>query len=386
MNTWTLSGSDLVGFLDETAASPAMGSPLLGLEAPPRQGRPPSVDNRPALADALARIVRPDVVLGMVLYAPAREPEYSWFYAHEGDAGFAFHRDDGDDRHEIAWPMDRYVLLESSQAVLSSELLPKGGGTALVLDRNEFEAMAAIVDVMQENALVGLLYRDPSREMRFSENDIVATCNLSRQSPDPRWMVPRATLFAPIGLSFSEESVRGGLESLVRSGLAAREGGFYSPGSELGLACSLLGVCNGLCAMSVRRKRRARDDGSGWDHTHFAGMRGADGSLWLFEFTNIESDAFEVELTSVSESVMHGYFKAAVSSGRVPSRPTGDAPGEAPAKEEPPRLDQPAAAPSRAAHAPESTGARYCRRCGAPLPSGAGFCSACGEEVRKPPR
>ncbi len=361
MNTWTLSGSDLVGFLDETAASPAMGSPLLGLEAPPRQGRPPSVDNRPALADALARIVRPDVVLGMVLYAPAREPEYSWFYAHEGDAGFAFHRDDGDDRHEIAWPMDRYVLLESSQAVLSSELLPKGGGTALVLDRNEFEAMAAIVDVMQENALVGLLYRDPSREMRFSENDIVATCNLSRQSPDPRWMVPRATLFAPIDLSFSEESVRGGLESLVRSGLAAREGGFYSPGSELGLA-------------------------SGWDHTHFAGMRGADGSLWLFEFTNIESDAFEVELTSVSESVMHGYFKAAVSSGRVPSRPTGDAPGEAPAKEEPPRLDQPAAARSRAAREPEATGPRFCRRCGAPLPAGAGFCSACGEEVRKPPR
>ncbi len=347
MNTWTLVDSDILHLLSEAQIRPTTGSPLGALESTVHPGRPAEEEHRTALLNALIRIAQPDIEIGMVLYTPAEEPEFSWFYAREGDASLAYHRDNGNNRHEITGPVDRYLLLESSLAVLSSELVCRRQGATLVLDRKEFEAMAAISDVIQENALVSLLHREPSREMRFGDNDILTTCNSSMQSPDVRWMVPRAALLAPISLSFSEDNVRSGLLSLIRRGWAAKENGFYNPGVDLSRACSHLSVCEGLCAMSVRRKAHQGGGRPGWNHQHFAGLRGADGSLWLFEFSNITSDAFEVELSCVSDSIVHEHLKTAVLSGGTPVEPVKV----------------------------------FCSQCGAPLRSNSHFCSACGHQA-----
>ena len=356
MNTWTLVDSDILRLLSEAQIRPTTGSPLGTLESTTHPGQPTEEEHRTTLLETLTRIAQPDIEIGMVLYAPAEEPEFSWFYAREGDANLAYHRNDGNNRHEITGPVDRYLLLESSLAVLSSELVSRREGATLVLDRREFEAMAAISDVMQENSLVGLLHRDPSREVRFSDDDIVTTCNASMQSPDVRWMVPRTALLAPISLSFSEDNVRSGLLSLIRRGWAAKENGFYKPGVDLSLACSHLSVCEGLCAMSVRRKAHQGADRPGWDQQHFAGIRGADGSLWLFEFSNITSDAFEVELTCVSDSIIHEHLKTAVLSG-------GTSAGSAMESED------------------DRTKTAFCSQCGASLRSNSHFCSDCGHQA-----
>ena len=114
-------------------------------------------------------------------------------------------------------------------------------------------------------------------------------------------MVPRVELISPVGLRFSDEDLRQGLESLVAGDLLARRDDRFAPTPPLGLVCSRLAAAAGMSALSTQRRQRL---------SHFAALRAADLSLWLLDFSDVTADEFNVQITSLAQAEMYTRLKA----------------------------------------------------------------------------
>lgn len=367
MNTWTIPDAVLAQLLQEAKLEPAAGSPLRGLDFAHQEKGLPQIENTTALLEGLAHIARPQTILGTVLYTMPGEPEFSWFYGSHEQPFYAFHENDENVGHNLAWPVDGRMILQASSSILSSEMLPENSDAATLLRRPEFEAMAAIIDTIQERSLINVLHRRPAEPTRFTEEEVLESCRRSRQSADLRWMVPRASVFAPIALDFSDEGIRQGLEALQSSGQLFAAEGHFEPGADFAQVCSMLSGCEGLSAISRRSLRQNRDGKLAWDLTHFAGYQGSGASLWLFEFSGISADEFDVEINCIGESFLYERLKK----GILPNGP--DVEHVAEARGEP--------GPSRSPDQVSEPRPPQCPECGGPLRLNARFCSRCGHQL-----
>ena len=308
MNTWTLPEALLAHMLAEADLKPATGSQLRSLNPARGDQGNPAVENAPALREGLACLARPRTILGTALYGPPDPPEYSWFFGGDGQPSYAFHEIGGDGDHTVVWPIDGHLVVHTSRSILSSEVPPARCGVTLLLSRREFETLAVLLDLFQEKSLSGMMHRRLSGPVGFTDKELVACCQRGGMSSDLRWMVPRASMFAPIELEFSADSIRHGLRSLLDKGLLFHREGLFGLSADLAEACSFLSVCDGVVAMSSRR----RQGRASWDLTHFAGYQGMEGSLWLFEFMDISAGEFEVQINCIGENDLYERLKACV--------------------------------------------------------------------------
>ncbi|MBN2199002.1 MAG: zinc ribbon domain-containing protein [Candidatus Aminicenantes bacterium] len=344
MNTWNLKETDIYYLLRDSNLEPIPGSPLSGLEPAARSAELTPVKDKPGLIQALYRLARPETVLGMATFSPPDEPAFSWFYGSAEDGNFAFHETSEDGGHEIGWPADGFLILRSLQAPLALEKFAEKEDISLALDRAGFETVAVLSDWLQEVNLLSLLRREAPREMTFRETELLECCDRTRDSQDYRWMVPRSRLISPIGLDFSDDDIRLGLESLLAGRLLIRRDGVLSLSTSLGLACSRLAAVSGMSALSTQRQGTL---------SHVVALRIAGIALYLAEFRDIAADDFAVKITSVSQTDIYQRFKAGVglSDPRKPAAP------------------------------PEK---KYlCPSCGNALRAGARFCAKCGYRLEK---
>jgi len=369
MKTWNLKETDLFHLLKESNLEPGDGSPLGDLKPSARSAKLAPVEDRSGLLEALARLTRPEVILGLVTFSSPEEPGFSWFYGSAKDGNYAFHEPAEDGRHEISWPVDGFLLLRSLQAPLAMEKSTKKEDISLVLDRSGFETLAAIADWLQEKNLVALLNRRMPQAETFEEIELLECCDRSRNSQDLRWMVPRALLVSPISLRFSDDNLRQGLESLLAGDLLTRRNGLFALTPTLGLVCSRFAAASGVSALSTQRlQRRRQRENEEWDLTHFAAIRIADRSLWLVEFSDISADEFSVKITSVAQPDMYHHLKAGLG---LPGNQGSPEP-PAPARREPTRE-----------HESAKEKEFRCPSCGSELRPDARFCAKCGYRLAK---
>ena len=365
MKTWNLKETDLFHLLRESNLEPGAGSPLGGLKPSARSAKLAPVEDKPGLVEALSRLTKPEVVLGTVIFSPPEEPEFSWFYGSSKDGNYAFHGPAEDGGHEISWPVDGFLLLRSLQAPLAMEKLAEKEEISLVLDRSGFESLAVLADLVQEKNLLALLRREMPQEATFEEIELLECCDRSRNSQDLRWMVPRALLISPIGLRFSDEALRQGLESLLAGDLLTRRDGVFALTPTLGLACSRLAATSGMSALSTQRLQRL---------SHFAALRIADLGLWLVEFSDITADEFNVRITSVAQTDMYRRLKAGL---RMPENQRSAGPPTPPPREV---TSRPEAARKQE---PVKEKQAHCPSCGSELRAEARFCAKCGHRLAK---
>ncbi len=353
MNRWTLKSAELVHWLREGGIRPIPGSPLGDVEALPHSVMLTPVERPADLSRALGVLAEPEVICGVMTFAPPDEPAYAWYYGDGREAGLAYHGTTADGGREIVWPVDAPWLLRSAGAPLGLAAGASGDGTSLVFDKDGFEALAVAADLTQEMSLRALLKRQGFSGTAFGESEFMECARRSAGSDDLRWTAPRFRLVAPVDLSFGEAGLRRGLRSLEAGDLVRRTGGAYELSASMGFVCAQMAATSGLTALSVRRKGEGAAAGGpgGWTVGHVAAAR-AGAALWLFEFSRMSADGFEVRMTSAGPDVIYGRLKAGLGWGE-------------------------AAPPAR----PQDR-ARFCRQCGGTLRPGAAFCPRCGGALK----
>jgi hypothetical protein len=382
MNRWTLTTSDIAQLIRNAKIEPWLGSPFRRLEIPPQSSAASTTQTTPEMLEAVSKIARPEVVLGLVNYPP-EEPEFSWFYGISKDQEFTQYQEKDVDGYEITWPIKVQGLFDTIESCLALDQPAVTQEISLHLDRNGFETLAAIVDIIQEDALVAFLNRMPSPPSRFDAVSLMECCYRTLGQTDLRWMVYRVKFISPIDLTPSLEDIGEGLESLREKGLLLQNGYHYSPTKRFGLICSLFGACNGFCSLSTRR--RVPLGQNVWDQQHMAALRGIN-SLWLLEFTDITSADFTVRVSDVTPGLLGDRLRTGLllRKTQVASPP--------PPKERP--TTKPALQPevSRMSSPPPSPGSSAqikpppqmevrCTKCGATLSANSKFCTKCGAPV-----
>jgi hypothetical protein len=347
MKSWTLSGSQIFALLEESKIQPGPGSPFRDTGPASKKTKSRTIENKEELIGALTQVARPAEILGMVVYVPPGEPDYTWFYSSEEDMNCVLYREAAGNEHFFVWPVDRYLLLKTLYTPLMSDGMGESENIAFVIDRNGLEALAAIVDHTLEMGLLALLNRKIPPEAEFETEELMVSCNRSLQSTDLRWMIPRTMLLSPIRLAFSEQNILDGLQSLVERDLVEQQDSLFSLSPALSLTCALLGQCSGISALSTRYKSETKKgrSGNGWKLHHLAGIKGGLDRLWLLRFKDISSEEFDVEISCVNQKDMYEGLREGV-------------------------------------FAPKQI--KYCSDCGAALKSKAEFCSKCGHpQARK---
>lgn len=356
MPRWTLATNEILDLLNREVIKPWIGSPWHSLKPGPKkaQGFLDTSDG-PELREALLRIARPEIMQGVLQFPP----EFSgvhWFYSLAGEAKLAAYSRDQNDHHVLAWPVLASELVQAMEASLALPAPAVVDGFALILNRGGCEALAAIVDLLQEEILKAVLDRRPPPELRFSIQDLQECLLRSSQSLDLRWMVQRFKHLAPTPLQNNIGDLEAGLKTLVNQQMLVQEDRIYLATPRFYVACSLLSGSSGLCALNTRKLVLKNGEPLAWERLHMGALRGI-GSLWLFEFSDISADDFSVKLGDITSGLLHERLQA----GIIPYVNKAAAP--LPLKERPGEVK------------------KMCLSCGAELGPAAVFCSACGRKV-----
>ena len=384
MNRWTLTTSDIAQLIRNANIEPWLGSPLRHLNFPTQSLAASIMQMTPEMLEAVSKIARPEVVLGLV-NCPPEEPEFSWFYGPSGGQNFALFQERDVDGHEITWPINGQDLFETVESTLALDQTSVSQGISFSLDRNGFETLAAIVDIIQEDALVAFLNRMPSPPSRFDAVSLMECCYRTLQQTDLRWMVYRVKFISPIDFVPSLEKISEGLESLREKGLLVQNGYQYSLTKRFGLICSLLSACNGFCGLSTRRRIPLPIGESVWDQQHMAALRGIN-SLWLLEFTDITSTDFTVRVSDVTSNLLRDRLCAGLllPKTQVASLPpTKERPTTKPVPQPETSSVPPPPPPPRSSSQikPPPRMEVHCTQCGATLSTNSKFCTQCGTPV-----
>lgn len=381
MTKWTFTSAEVVKLLRDAHLEPWLGSPLRRLGHPTGSSAPSLTQTTPEMLEALSRIARPEVVFGLVNSSP-EEPEFSWFYGASGGQHFALYQEKDVDGYHVTWPINGQDLFETVESSLALDQPAVNQEISFLLDRNGFETMVAIIDIMQEDALVAFLNRMPSPVSRFDAVSLMECCYRTLHETDLRWMVYRVKFISPTDFIPSVENISEGLESLREKNLLVQNGYQYSPTKRFGLICSLLSACNGFCGLSTRRRVAQPIGESIWDQQHIAAFRGMN-SLWLLEFTDITSADFAVKVSDVTSSQMIDRLCAGllmpktqtesppVLKARPVIKPASIPEVSMTSSPPPPR------SPSPEIKVPTRMEAR-CPKCGATLSPNSKFCTRCG--------
>jgi hypothetical protein len=354
MNKWILKSADIESILQRIQITPWDGSPFCHLPAAAPQPGPAIMDSED-LGKAVEAISRPDVVMGLIHWPPLYS-DASWFYGAGGDAPFAYVKA-SDGAFEISWPVEKNHLVNVVETVLSIKDPLTLDGFALSLDLNGLGAFSTIVDLIQEGALISALNRRPPSPALFDADALLSCFERGNCEIDLRWMVQRMQFMSPVKLSLGREGLDKSLHEFERQGFIVKEGALYRPMSSFYTACTLLGSCSGLCALSMRCRNGSAGTAT-WDRQHISAMRGM-GSLWLFEFADVTAKDCKVTIGDVNADLLRERVMSAV---MISCR-----------KEAPPvPKEKPGAAK------------QSCPSCGAGLPAAAKFCSACGQKTETP--
>ncbi len=384
MTKWTFTSAEILKLLRDAHLEPWLGSPLRRLGHPTQDSATSLTKTNPEMLEALSRIARPEVVLGLINYPP-EEPEFSWFYGASGGQRFALYQEEDVDGYHVTWPINGQDLFEAVQSSLVLDQRAVNQEISFLLDRNGFETMAAIIDIIQEDALVALLNRMPTPVSRFDAVSLMECCYRTLHQTDLRWMVYRVKFISPTDFVPSLQNISAGLESLREKNLLVQNGHQYSPTKRLGLICSLMSACNGFCGLSTRRRVAQPVGESVWDQQHIVALRGMD-SLWLLEFTDITSEDFAVKVSDVTSSQMRDRLHA----GLLISKTQGETPPvlkAGPVTKPALTLEVSMASSSPPSHRPSSEIKAptrievHCPKCGATLSPDSKFCTRCGSPV-----
>ena len=400
MPQWTLTTTEIQALLRRENIVAWMGSPLLSPESVPnREPVSKNLPNEPELCEALLRIARPEIMQGVLQFPPDFSGVH-WFYGQAGDTRLASHGRDQNNRHIMTWPIaDREVVqaMETSLAVQEPAVV---NGFALVLNRGGLEALAGIVDLLQEEILKAALKRQPPPELRFTAQELRECLQRGSQGLDLRWMVQRLKCLAPVPFKSDPAGLEKGLQELVKQQMLSWENSHYRPVPRFYAACSLLCGGSGLCALNTRRLVLQAGKPLTWEHLHTAALRGS-GSLWLFEFSDMEADDFSVKLGDVTAGLLHERLMAGLSIKKksfVPEPPAAAKIRSCPqcglalkaeaefcpvcAKKSKP-VSAPATGPVQATRPVKAASETVtCGQCGTALASGSKFCIQCGAAVK----
>lgn len=312
MPAWRLTTAEVSQLLRGAGLEPRLGSPFLAIEATEEVAEV-ALPGSPELLGALNRLARPDVVLS-VLAHPPDEPTPSWLYGLEADERLALYQAAGAERHLLSWPVGGALLIEHLEAPLD---LPEPAHTedfSVCVDRCGFQALAAIVDLAQENTLLALLDRQGPPYPGFDPSSAVECYQRGLGTGDLRWMVPRARVVSPAPLSCAAGDVERGLETLIGNGSLTRRGKQCAPSPAFARACSLLGGCSGFSVLSTRRWGGQAAEEGAWTLSHVAAARGIQ-SLWLLEFSDVAAADFVVRVGDTTASALDARFQAGVLGG-----------------------------------------------------------------------
>lgn len=355
MTEWMFTAEELSLVMGDAELEPWLGSPFLRM-APVSDdsGTAIAPETTPEMIEAIRRIARPESVLGLVVYPPD-DPATSWFYGD--DAGYAlFH--ETEDGCRVVWPLDELELLDVVIEPLDLPTPTSGFEFSLAMDRSGFEALAAVVDMAQENGLLGFLHRDDPPELSFDTSDLLACWERGMASANLEWMIHRAGALSPVALAPSGEGLARGVQALAEQEALVADNGLWRATPVFAMFCSMLGACNGLAALSTRT--RSPEDGA-WRLEHLAATRCTEG-IWLFDFADISSTDFSLTLRDIPAGELYERLCGAVPAGERTREP-----------EEPP--------PPESVSAPAEE--RSCPGCGALLKPDASFCSGCGAPVQQ---
>lgn len=346
------SAVELATLLGQLGLQPITESPLINI-MPLSVSKDASQSISHWQREAIECLAHPEIQLKLVYCTPPEPALIAAYYGIDRDADFVLHEQHIGGTHRLAYPVDAFSLFETGSTALQLQHPAETSGFTLVMDSTAFQAMAGIVDLIQEHTLNRMLERKlPAAELSFSADDIAGCCARSLETLDNRWMVPRAILASPLELSFQETDIQQGLEWLCDAGALRKEGKQFGLTSVFSLVCSRLISCSGLFAVSTQKREANQRD---WLHEHFAGLR-CSGSLWQLEFFDITANDFKVTLLDVTPQMLYGRLNAAL----FPQTESPDTSGE------------PRAEPPKQVHCPQ---------CNAILKAGKKFCTQCGAAV-----
>lgn len=388
MSKWAFTSAEIGHLLRNANIEPWLGSPLRRLNFPTQSSAASTTQTTPEMLEAVSRIARPEIVLGLV-NSPPEEPEFSWFYGPSGGQTFALYQERDVDGYHITWPINGQDLFETIESSLALDQTSVNQGISFFLDRNGFETLVAIIDIIQEDALVAFLNRMPSPPSRFDAVNLMECCYRTLQQTDLRWMVYRVKFISPIDFVPSLENISEGLESLREKGLLVQNGYQYSLTKRFGLICSQLSACNGFCGLSTRRRIPLPTGESVWDQQHMAALRGIN-SLWLLEFTDITSTDFTARVSDVTSNLLRDRLctglllpKTQVASPPSPEERPATKPAPQP---EASRVSPPPPPPRSSPQIkPSPRMEMHCTKCGAILSPNSKFCTKCGAPVGTAP-
>jgi len=359
-NRWTFTEEEIGRLLHKGKIEPWAGSPLILLE-PSSTGEPASVKTEEIeeVNNALLRVARPDIILG-ILHYPPEAPEVTWFYGAAGDKCFAAQRKGQNNDHHIVWPVCEQSLVKVLEAAVAINEPATIDGFSLSLNRAGFETLVTIVDFIQEETLFAAMNRQQPRLVDFNFVDLFECYKRSLLGIDLRWMVQRAKLFSPSRVMPEPEYLKIGINALTEQQMLISRDNRYSPTQRFFTACSLMGASSGFCALSTRRRQSQPDGKVIWDHQHIAALRGI-GSLWLFEFTHITTSDFTVKLGDVTPSLLHERLQAGMLTFE--------------------KRIEPSVIPPPSPSPPVIPDVIQCPHCGTQLSPGNKFCTNCGREI-----
>lgn len=400
MPQWTLTTTEIQALLRRENIVAWMGSPLLNPEpVPDRELVSKILPNAPELREALLRIARPEIMQGVLQFPPDFSGVH-WFYGQAGDTRLAGHGRDQSGRHVMAWPITDQEVVQAMETSLAVQAPAVVDGFALALNCGGLEALAGIVDLLQEGILKAALDRRPPPEFHFTAKELGECLQHGSQGLDLRWMVQRLKCLAPVPLKNDPSGLEKGLQNLVKQQMLSRKNSHYRPVSRFYAACSLLCGGSGLCALNTRRLVLQAGKPLAWERQHTAALRGI-GSLWLFEFSDMNADDFSVKLGDVTAGLLHERLMAGLSIKKksfVPEPPAAAKIRSCPqcglalqsaaefcpvcAKKSKP-FSAPATGPVQATRPVKAASETVtCGQCGTALASGSKFCIQCGAAVK----
>lgn len=260
------------------------------------------------LMELLPPVVSPDIVLGLI-HTPPERPEVAWFYGHFSDNRLTAHRHNEKGEHLFVGPFTDETLTSVLAAAVDLDAPAMGLDLWVELGRSGFEAFAAVVDLLQEEALEAALNRVLPKPFEFDLTDVVRCYARNLDTYDLRWLVQRAEILAPAPLQPFEESLIRGLVELEEQGLLSHTGEWYLPTEKMIQLAELIGPVSGFCGVATLRR-----EGGNWRREHLAVQRGI-GTLWLMEFGDITLDSFRVRIGDVVGELLHERLRVAVSIG-----------------------------------------------------------------------
>ena len=393
---WTLNATDILKVLQEQKIEPGMGSPLLGLGSEEKAPILASEDRGTELYAALAKIARPEAVIGMLVYPP-EDPEFFWFYSHRAETEFALCRETDEGLFHIDYPVSLDSLRDDLLVPLGQVTLVNEEGFHAELSRNGLTTLTAIVDILQEDALVTLLHRTRMQPVGFTAEDLLQCFRRGLAERDFRWMVQRMSQTSPAILTPTLENVTEGIEELRTLGLVKKEGTHFHPSADFALTCARLGDTRGLSALSTWKKGPDDD----WDIDHMAAIQGRD-TIWTYGYSQVTPAGFTVSISEMTYEIVQGLYQQMLLPLSVPvidekraQIPSSATEKETVASEEPVSVEPttPKPPPAQTEELPPPPPAiiseakpadakrKTCLKCGARIRPGLSFCTQCGKTI-----